>query len=193
MTTPIKESDGGCDESDARSEESGASREESDGSSEEPDKEPDKSNEESDATSVPSRVPDCQRSKPAPVASEPSESDQRCNGTWQLPGGEKMDEQTKRMIIRNLAADLFLDPQDKHVDALSPERKKDFEERLAAVDRRMEEIHISDLESFGFPSLYPESSLYDGICAKCGLFAVYDRGCSKCGFSHVLSFKMKTL
>ena len=105
-----------------------------------------------------------------------------------------MDEQTKRMIIRNLAADLFLDPQDKHVDGLSPERKKDFKERLAAVESRMKEIHISGLGSFVYPSLYPESSLlYDGICAKCCLFTVYDRGCSKCGFSHVLSLKIEDI
>ena len=89
---------------------------------------------------------------------------------------KKMDEQTKRVISRNLAASFILDHQDEHLDGSSPERKKDFKERLAAVESRMEEIHLSDLQKNAL-------SYYDGTCKKCGFYTVSDRLCLKCGFS----------
>ena len=86
---------------------------------------------------------------------------------------KKMDEQTKRVISRNLAASFILDHQDEHLDGSSPEHKKDFKERLAAAESIMQEILLSDLQ------LNP-----DGTCRKCGCHTVSDRLCLKCGFLH---------
>ena len=159
----------------------------SEASNDEPDMEPDSRNEESDASK-----PRWQGAwRPDPVASEPSEPSESSsekywwnkwlNGTWQLPGGgNKMDEQTKRMRSRKLAASFIRDHQDEHLDASSPERKKDFKERLAAVESRMEEIHLSDLQKNAL-------SYYDGTCKKCGFYTVSDRLCLKCGFLHATS------